>query len=58
MKRLQGQTAVVTGSSSGLGQGIAIEMGKEGANVCINTVSTPHTQARDTNNYSLIRSIL
>ena len=36
MKLLQGQTAVVTGSSSGLGQGIAIEMGKEGANVCIN----------------------
>lgn len=36
MKRLQGQTAIVTGSSSGLGQGIAIEMGKEGANVCIN----------------------
>ena len=36
MKRLQGQTAIVTGASSGLGQGIAIEMGKEGANVCIN----------------------
>ncbi len=36
MKRLQGQTAIVTGSSSGLGQGIAIEMGKEGANVCVN----------------------
>lgn len=36
MKRLQGQTAIVTGSSSGLGQGIAIEMGREGANVCIN----------------------
>ena len=36
MKRLQGQTAIVTGSSSGLGQGIAIEMGQEGANVCIN----------------------
>ncbi len=39
MKRLQGQTAIVTGSSSGLGQGIAIEMGKEGANVCINYYS-------------------
>ena len=36
MKRLQGQTAIVTGGSSGLGQGIAIEMGREGANVCIN----------------------
>ena len=36
MKRLQGQAAVVTGASSGLGQGIAIEMGREGANVCIN----------------------
>lgn len=39
MKRLKGQTAIVTGSSSGLGQGIAIEMGKEGANVCINYYS-------------------
>ncbi len=39
MKRLQGQTAIVTGASSGLGQGIAIEMGKEGANVCINYYS-------------------
>lgn len=34
--RLQGQTAIVTGSSSGIGQAIAIELAKEGANVVIN----------------------
>ena len=34
--RLAGQTAVITGSSSGIGQGIAIAMAREGAQVCIN----------------------
>lgn len=33
---LQNQTAIVTGSSSGIGQGIAIELAREGANVIIN----------------------
>lgn len=36
MQPLQGQTAIVTGASSGLGQGIAIAMAKAGAQVCIN----------------------
>jgi glucose 1-dehydrogenase len=36
MKRLQQQTAIVTGASSGIGQGIAIALAKEGARVCIN----------------------
>ncbi|MCC9135251.1 SDR family oxidoreductase [Pontibacter silvestris] len=35
-KRLDGQVAIVTGASSGIGQGIAIAMGKEGAKVLIN----------------------
>lgn len=34
--RLTGQTAIVTGSSSGIGKAILIAMGKEGANVVIN----------------------
>ncbi|MEQ9440338.1 MAG: SDR family oxidoreductase [Cyclobacteriaceae bacterium] len=36
MKRLQNQTAIVTGASSGIGQGIAIALAREGAHVCIN----------------------
>ena len=36
MKRLQGQTAVITGSSSGIGRAVAIEMAAEGANVVVN----------------------
>ena len=35
-KRLEGQVAVVTGSSSGIGQGIAIAMAREGARILIN----------------------
>ncbi len=35
-KRLQRLTAIVTGASSGIGKGIAIQLGKEGANVVIN----------------------
>ncbi|MGV3539413.1 MAG: SDR family oxidoreductase [Rufibacter sp.] len=35
-KKLAGQVAVVTGASSGIGQGIAIRMAKEGAKVVIN----------------------
>lgn len=35
-KRLQGKVAIVTGSSSGIGEGIALAMGREGANVVIN----------------------
>ena len=35
MPSLQGRTAIVTGSSSGIGQGIAIRLAAEGANVVI-----------------------
>ncbi|MFT2011024.1 SDR family oxidoreductase [Pontibacter sp. 13R65] len=35
-KRLEGQVALVTGSSSGIGQGIAVALAKDGANVVIN----------------------
>src|SRR5690606_20418968 len=35
-KPLANQTAVVTGASSGIGQAIAIELGRAGANVLIN----------------------
>ncbi len=34
--RLDGQTAIVTGASSGIGAGIAREMGEAGANVVVN----------------------
>jgi len=36
MKKLSGQTVIVTGASSGIGQAIAIAMSSEGANVVIN----------------------
>ena len=36
MQRLKGQSALVTGSSSGIGKAIALAMAKEGANVLIN----------------------
>ncbi len=38
-KRLAGQTAIVTGASSGIGEAIAIAMGRAGANVVVNYVS-------------------
>ena len=38
---LAGQTAIVTGASSGIGKAIAIELGKAGANVIVNYVSGP-----------------
>lgn len=36
MKRLNEQTAIITGASSGIGQGIAIAMAQEGASICVN----------------------
>lgn len=35
-KKLEGKVAVVTGASKGIGAGIAIQLGKEGANVVVN----------------------
>jgi len=40
-ERLHGQTAIVTGSNSGIGQGVAEALAKDGANVVINYVSNP-----------------
>lgn len=40
MTRLSGKTAVITGSSSGIGQSIALAMSREGANVVINYKSS------------------
>lgn len=36
LKRLKGQVALVTGSSSGIGKAVVMEMAREGANVVIN----------------------
>jgi glucose 1-dehydrogenase len=38
---LAGQTALVTGGSSGIGKAVAIGLGKAGANVCVNYRSGP-----------------
>ncbi len=38
-KRLKGQTAIVTGASSGIGRAIAIEIARGGANVIVNYYS-------------------
>lgn len=40
-ERLKGQTAIVTGSNSGIGQAVAFSLAKEGANLVINYVSNP-----------------
>lgn len=41
MPTLAGRTAIVTGSSSGIGQGIAARLAREGANVVIDYVGHP-----------------
>ena len=38
---LKGQTALVTGASSGIGRAIALSLGRAGANVVVNFVSKP-----------------
>jgi glucose 1-dehydrogenase len=40
-KRLENQTAVVTGANSGIGAGVAKALGEAGANVVVNYVSSP-----------------
>lgn len=40
-KRLFGQTAIITGSNSGIGKAVAEALGREGANVVVNYVSNP-----------------
>ena len=37
----RGETAIVTGGSSGIGQAIAIRLGEEGMNVGVNYVGRP-----------------
>jgi glucose 1-dehydrogenase len=39
--KLDGKVALVTGSSGGIGQGIAIRLTKEGAKVVVNYRSNP-----------------
>ena len=36
MRKLEGKTAIITGSSYGIGRGIAIRLGRGGANVVVN----------------------
>src|SRR6476660_4149241 len=40
-KKLSNQTAIVTGANSGIGEGVAIALGKAGATVIVNWVSNP-----------------
>jgi glucose 1-dehydrogenase len=40
MQRLQGKAAIVTGAGSGIGQGIAMRLGREGARVVIDYVGS------------------
>lgn len=40
-KKLQSQTAIVTGANSGIGEGVAIALGEAGANVVVNYVVNP-----------------
>jgi glucose 1-dehydrogenase len=42
-RRLEGKTALITGSSRGIGRGIAVRFAQEGANVVINYVGSRET---------------
>ena len=41
MGALDGQRVLVTGAGVGIGQAIAIELGRQGASVCVHTATTP-----------------
>ena len=41
-KKLKGQTAIVTGGSSGIGKAIAVALGKAGANVVVNYLTSKY----------------
>ena len=41
MKRLEGKIALVTGSSQGIGQGVAVRLAQEGARIIVNYHSNP-----------------
>ena len=40
-KKLIGQTAIVTGANSGIGEGVAMALGESGANIVVNYVVDP-----------------
>ena len=40
---LAGQSALVTGASSGIGEAVALALGEAGANVVVNYISKPET---------------
>jgi glucose 1-dehydrogenase len=42
-RRLEGKTALITGSSRGIGRGIAVRFAQEGANIVINYVGLPQS---------------
>ena len=48
MALLEGKTAVVTGATKGIGRGIAVELGREGARVLINHRSAASEDERET----------
>ena len=41
MKLLEGQTALVTGASSGIGKAVAIGLGHAGADIVVNYIADP-----------------
>jgi glucose 1-dehydrogenase len=58
VKRLEGKNALVTGSSTGIGQAIAVRFAQEGANVAINYLKTPdEAEATETLVHEAFRSI-
>lgn len=40
-KKLENQTAIITGANSGIGEGVAIALGQAGANIVVNYVTNP-----------------